>query len=183
MPSAEMPENQHLGTSHSNCRIAKSGKHQEYTTALGKRDERNMGCFIRNHAGDSVCACVYKAVFVLLDSVVEFRKGVSEMTFFSSMMSGRTSRWEQCSHDSGVICRCLHVCLARELARHGKLAQLRSCLSCGLGLWHEVLREISFLSRGPDVNSERPVCGAEAGTHGTTACLGTVLGACVLAAH
>ena len=63
-----------------------------------------------------LCACVYKAVIVLMDSVVEFRKGVSEMTFFSSMMSGRIARWEQCSHDSGVICRCLHVRLATSCA-------------------------------------------------------------------
>lgn len=55
--------------------------------------------------------------------------------------------------------------------------------SCGLGSRHEVLREISFLSRGPDINSEHSVCGAEAGAHGTPARLGTVLGACVLAAH
>ena len=48
---------------------------------------------------DSMCACVYKAVIVLMDSVVEFRKGVSEMTFFSTM-SERIACWERCSHGS-----------------------------------------------------------------------------------
>lgn len=65
---------------------------------------------------DSTCARVYRAVIVLMDSVVEFRKGVSEVTVFSSTMSERIARWEQCSHSSGVICRCLHVHLAPELA-------------------------------------------------------------------
>ena len=55
------------------------------------------------------------------------------------------------------------LCLAPELARYGRLARLRSCLSCGLGSRHEGLREISFLGRGPDVNGEHPVCGAEVG--------------------
>lgn len=146
-----------------------------------------MGRFIRNHAGERrvrqyVCVCVYKAVIVLMDSVVGFRKGVSEMTFFS-MMSERIACWERCSHGSGVFCRCLHVRLAPELARYGRLAQLRSHLLCGLGSRHEGLREISFLGRGLDVNSERPICGAEAGARSTPACLDTVLGACVLAAH
>lgn len=131
---------------------------------------------------DSMCACVYKAVIVLMDSVVEFRKGVSEMTFFSTM-SERIACWERCSHGSRVFCRCLHVCLAPELARYGRLAQLRSYLSSGLGSRHEGLREISLLGRGLDVNSERPICGAEAGARSTPACLDTVLGACVLAAH
>lgn len=129
-----------------------------------------------------VCVCVYKAVIVLMDSVVGFRKGVSEMTFFS-MMSERIACWERCSHGSGVFCRCLHVRLAPELARYGRLAQLRSHLLCGLGSRHEGLREISFLGRGLDVNSERPICGAEARARSTPACLDTVLGACVLAAH
>ena len=108
MPSSA--ENQHLGTSHSNCRTAKtkSETYHEYTTATGKRDERSMGRFIRNHAGergesDSTCARVYKAVLVLLDSVVELRKGVSEVPVFSSTVSERSSAVTARESSAGVF--------------------------------------------------------------------------------
>lgn len=71
-----------------------------------------MGRFIRNHAGERrvrqyVCVCVYKAVIVLMDSVVRFRKGVSGDSFFSMMSGDRMLGAVQSS--SGVFCRCLHV--------------------------------------------------------------------------